>query len=49
MRLICGDSSGYGSFCRRLQFSSVKPCRLIDTRQTGNPTQGGNSQNFTIT
>ncbi len=30
------------------QFSSVTPCRLIDTRNTGNPIQGGTSQNFTI-
>ena len=31
-----------------LQFSSVTPCRLIDTRQTGQPIQGGTSQNFAI-
>lgn len=31
-----------------LQFSSVTPCRLIDTRQSGQPIQGGTSQNFTI-
>ena len=31
-----------------LQFSSVTPCRLIDTRQTGTPIQGGSSQNFII-
>ncbi len=31
-----------------LQFSSVTPCRLIDTRQTNDPIQGGTSQNFTI-
>ncbi len=30
------------------QFSSVTPCRLIDTRNTGNPIQGGTSQNFII-
>jgi uncharacterized repeat protein (TIGR03803 family) len=30
------------------QFSAVAPCRLVDTRQTGNPIQGGTSQNFTI-
>ena len=31
-----------------LQFSSVTPCRLIDTRQTSDPIQGGTSQNFII-
>ena len=31
-----------------LQFSSVTPCRLIDTRNTGSPIQGGTSQNFII-
>ena len=31
-----------------LQFSSVTPCRLVDTRQTGQPIQGGTSQNFAI-
>ena len=31
-----------------LQFSPVTPCRLIDTRQTGTPIQGGSSQNFII-
>ena len=31
-----------------LQFSSVTPCRLIDTRQTGQPIQGGTSQDFTV-
>ena len=30
------------------QFSSVTPCRLIDTRNTGSPIQGGTSQNFII-
>ena len=30
------------------QFSPVTPCRLIDTRNTGNPIQGGTSQNFII-
>ncbi|MGA2902289.1 MAG: protease pro-enzyme activation domain-containing protein [Candidatus Korobacteraceae bacterium] len=34
---------GYG-----LQFVLVTPCRLVDTRQTGNPIQGGTSQDFTI-
>ncbi len=31
-----------------LEFSSVTPCRLVDTRQTGMPIQGGTSQNFII-
>jgi hypothetical protein len=31
-----------------LEFSSVTPCRLVDTRQTGVPIQGGTSQNFII-
>lgn len=31
------------------QFVPVTPCRLVDTRQTGNPIQGGSSQNFPIT
>ncbi len=31
-----------------LQFSTVTPCRLVDTRQTGDPIQGGTSQNFII-
>ena len=31
-----------------LQFSSVTPCRLIDTRQSGTPIPGGTSQNFII-
>ena len=31
-----------------LQFSSMPPCRLVDTRQTGNPLQGGTAQNFAI-
>jgi uncharacterized repeat protein (TIGR03803 family) len=31
-----------------LQFSAVTPCRLVDTRQTGQPIQGGTSQNFNI-
>ena len=31
-----------------LQFVTVTPCRLVDTRQTGGPIQGGTSRNFTI-
>ena len=30
------------------QFVPVTPCRLVDTRQSGNPIQGGTSQNFTV-
>ncbi len=30
------------------QFVSVTPCRLIDTRQTNSPIQGGTSRNFTL-
>src|SRR5271166_6557805 len=31
-----------------LQFVSLTPCRLVDTRQTGNPIQGGTSQDFPV-
>src|SRR5579863_292359 len=31
-----------------LGFVPVTPCRLVDTRQTGNPIMGGTSQNFDI-
>lgn len=31
-----------------LQFVPVTPCRLVDTRQTQNPIQGGTSQNFIL-
>ena len=31
-----------------LAFVPVTPCRLIDTRQSGGPIQGGTSENFTI-
>ena len=31
-----------------IQFVPVTPCRLVDTRQTGGPIQGGTSRNFTI-
>ena len=31
-----------------LQFSAVTPCRLLDTRQTGNPLQAGIAQTFAI-
>ncbi len=30
------------------QFSPVTPCRLVDTRQTHDPIQGGTSQNFSV-
>ncbi len=31
-----------------LQFVPVTPCRLVDTRITGNPIQGGTAQNFAV-
>jgi uncharacterized repeat protein (TIGR03803 family) len=31
-----------------LQFVPVTPCRLVDTRQTGGPIQGGTSRNFSV-
>ena len=31
-----------------LQFVPVTPCRLVDTRQSGDPIQGGTYQNFVI-
>jgi YVTN family beta-propeller protein len=31
-----------------LQFVAVTPCRLIDTRNTGGPIQGGTSRNFAV-
>ncbi|HUI85417.1 MAG TPA: choice-of-anchor tandem repeat GloVer-containing protein [Candidatus Binatia bacterium] len=31
-----------------LQFISAPPCRLVDTRQTGNPIRGGTAQDFPI-
>jgi len=31
-----------------LQFVPVTPCRLVDTRQTGGPIQGGTARNFAI-
>src|ERR1019366_7665007 len=31
-----------------LQFVPLTPCRLVDTRITGNPIQGGTSQNFAV-
>ena len=31
-----------------LEFVPIAPCRLVDTRITGNPIQGGISQNFAI-
>ena len=38
--VIAGDTA--------LQFVAVTPCRLIDTRLTGGPIQGGTSRNFPI-
>jgi uncharacterized repeat protein (TIGR03803 family) len=31
-----------------VELTSVTPCRLVDTRQTGNPIQGGTWQNFNV-
>jgi YVTN family beta-propeller protein len=31
-----------------LQFVAITPCRLLDTRQTGNPIQGGTFQTYNI-
>jgi probable HAF family extracellular repeat protein len=31
-----------------LQLVTVTPCRLVDTRQTGGPIQGGSSRSFTV-
>ena len=31
-----------------IQFVPVTPCRLVDTRQTGDPIEGGTSQNFFV-
>jgi uncharacterized repeat protein (TIGR03803 family) len=31
-----------------LQLTAVTPCRLVDTRQTGGPIQGGTSRSFTV-
>jgi hypothetical protein len=31
-----------------LQFVAVTPCRLVDTRRTGGPIQGGSSRNFPV-
>jgi len=31
-----------------IQLTPVTPCRLIDTRQTGGPIQGGTSRSFTV-
>ena len=46
-----GGTSNYGTMFRLafpLQFVPVTPCRLVDTRQSGDPIQGGTSQNFII-
>jgi YVTN family beta-propeller protein len=32
----------------KLQLINVTPCRLVDTRQTGGPIQGGTSRSFTL-
>ena len=37
-----------GIFSQAQQFVAATPCRLIDTRLTGGPIQGGTSQSFTI-
>jgi hypothetical protein len=31
-----------------LQFVAISPCRIVDTRNTGNPIQGNTSQNFAV-
>ena len=31
-----------------IQFTPVTPCRLVDTRQTGDPIPGGTSQNYSL-
>ncbi|MFZ0792418.1 MAG: choice-of-anchor tandem repeat GloVer-containing protein [Candidatus Korobacteraceae bacterium] len=31
-----------------IQFTPVTPCRLVDTRQTNDPIQGGTSQSYTL-
>ena len=31
-----------------LQFIAIKPCRIVDTRNTGNPIQGNTSQDYAI-
>jgi len=46
-----GGTDNYGTIFRLafpLQFVPVTPCRVLDTRQTGNPIQGGTMSNFTI-
>ena len=37
-----------GANAAALQFVAVTPCRLVDTRQTHNPIQGGTSQSFIV-
>ena len=43
--LVAFQFSNFGAW----QFVPVAPCRLVDTRQTGNPVKGGTSQNFPVT
>jgi uncharacterized repeat protein (TIGR03803 family) len=48
-----GGSNGAGIVFRLSptspeQFIPIVPCRLVDTRQSGNPIQGGTSQSFTV-
>ena len=43
--LVAFQFANFGAW----QFVPVTPCRLVDTRQTGNPIQGGTSQNYPIT
>ena len=42
------NSNGDFQVTGALQFVQVTPCRLVDTRQTGGPIQGGTSRNFTV-
>ncbi len=37
-----------GASAPALQFVAVTPCRLVDTRQSGSPIQGGTSQTFDL-
>jgi List-Bact-rpt repeat protein len=51
-RLTLLSNTGVSAYFMRpgsgLQFTTVDPCRLVDTRQTGTPVQGGTSQDFAI-
>jgi len=37
-----------GATAAAVQFTAVTPCRLVDTRMTHHPIQGGTSQNFVV-